>query len=141
MKVMSPSLRPMTESWVVNGKSAGWKKRILSSSSPSFCPLLKSNTHSFTASLALLPDDNTISNPTFPATFVKKVKSQYNTHQFQTTWIRLGIRFYLFLNQTIYISQVQQHDYQFLFIFRCLITNWKPHSLLTGGKKGMITGT
>lgn len=47
---MSPSLRPITESCVERGK-VGKKNKILSSSCPSCCPLLKSNMQICIASL------------------------------------------------------------------------------------------
>lgn len=54
VNVIRPSLRPMTESCVERGKSAGQKKRIFSNSWPSIWPLLRSKTHNFITSL--LPD-------------------------------------------------------------------------------------
>lgn len=61
VKVTIPSQRPMTESWSRMGQSAGWKKRILSSSWPSCCPLRRSNTQSCVPSPAAA-DESPIRN-------------------------------------------------------------------------------
>lgn len=63
VNVISPSLSPITESCVEKGKSAGKKNKILSSSCPSFCPLLKSNMHNCIPSVAVPADAKPISFP------------------------------------------------------------------------------
>lgn len=54
VKVTSPSLGPMTESWAGKGKSAAKKNKTFSICPPSCCPLLGSNMQNFNASLGLL---------------------------------------------------------------------------------------
>lgn len=60
VNVISPSLSPITESCFEKDRSAGKKNKILSSSCPSCCPLLKSNMHNCMASLEVAADDKPI---------------------------------------------------------------------------------
>ena len=96
--MISPSLSPITESCAEKGKSAGKKNKILSSSCPSCCPLLKSNMQNFMPSAAVVAADIPILSPTTHKPWQGKGRKEEN--EWDTTQWTDNKGFLKQLNQT-----------------------------------------
>lgn len=115
VKVISPSLSPITESCIEKEQSTGKKNNILSSSCPSCCPLLKSKMQSCIPSLQVAVDDKPIYNPFFYTTL---------------TWKRIQKRDASDVKQPK-IKKQQRRSLQTTYFTRLLLTSWDIYEVRT----------